>query len=167
MSKTVWTGVIVAIIFGGGGFYAGTKYQASQTTTTTSARFAGGTGSFAGRGAAGFGGAGGGATIGTILSIGNGSMTIQLPNSTSSTATTGTKLVLLQDSTQIDALENVPASSLQVGQTVTVAGTTNADGSVTATSVMVRPAGAGGYGGRGGTGGQTQTQSSGTGGATQ
>src|SRR5580693_5926516 len=106
MSKTVWTGVIVAIIFGGGGFYAGTKYQASQTTTTTSARFAGGS-------AAGFGGAGGGATIGTILSIGNGSMTIQLPNSTSSTATTGTKLVLLQDSTQIDALENVPASSLQ------------------------------------------------------
>src|SRR5665213_2459052 len=86
--------------------------------------------------------AGGGATIGTILQIANGSITVQLPTSTSTTATTGTKIVLVGTGTQVEEMQSVPVSSLSVGQTVTVTGTANSDGSVTATSIQVLPAGA-------------------------
>jgi hypothetical protein len=155
MNRTIWTGIIVAIIFGGGGFYGGMQYQAGQKPAVSAAgRFGGAGGAgFAGRGAGGFAGAGaaGGATFGTIIAASPTSITIQLPTSTSTTATTGTKIVLLDNATQISAMESVPPSSLKVGQSVTVAGTPNSDGSVTASTVQVRPATTGR------TGGQTPT----------
>ena len=155
MTRNSWIAlIIVAVIFGGGGYYLGMNHASSSTPASRFTGTAGGA-AFAGRGgAAGFG-AGAGGTIGTIISTDNGSITIQLPNSTSTAATTGTKIILVDNSTQIQALESVPASSLKVGQSVTVAGTANSDGSLTATSVMVRPTGAGGR-----TGGTT-TQTSG------
>ena len=135
--------VIIALVFGGGGYLIG-QHTASASTTTTSGTFAGRTGaggSFAGR-TGGFGGAGGfgggNATIGTIIAESNGSFTIQLPASTSTTAQTGTKIVLYDNTTNVMALESVPASSLQVGDSVTITGTTNSDGSVTATNIMAR-----------------------------
>lgn len=141
MSKMKWAVVIIAIVFAGAGFWGGMTYAASQSTPSTASRFAGaGAGTFVGRGgAAGFAGAAGG-TIGTVVQVGNGSFTVQLPSSTSTTASTGTKLVLVDSTTQVQELESVPVSNLQVGQTVTVAGSANSDGSVTATSVMIRPA---------------------------
>ena len=131
--------MLIAVVFAGGGFWGGMSYAQSEATSARAA-FAGAAGraGFVGRA-----GAAGGATFGTILSIDPTSITIQLPASTSSAATTGTKIVLYDASTQIQALQSVPASSLAVGQTVTVAGTANSDGSVTATMIQVRPAGAG------------------------
>ncbi|HTR19111.1 MAG TPA: hypothetical protein VMH91_04025 [Candidatus Paceibacterota bacterium] len=139
MNKTAWvTVVVVAVVFAGGGYYVGAKAQTSPAPTS---RFSGGGGAtFVGRGGGGFGG-GGGATIGTILQVGNGSITLQLPNSTSTTATTGTKIVLVGSQTQVQELQSVPVSSLSVGQTITVNGTANSDGSVTANSIQVLPAG--------------------------
>lgn len=146
MSKKAWIwGVIVIIVVAGAGFWGGMTYAQSSSSAS---RFSGtGGAGFAGRaGAGGFtggtfaGGAGGGATVGTVIAVGNGTFTVQLPSSTSTTATTGTKLVLVDSATEIDELESVPVSSLQVGQTVTVSGTANSDGSVTASSVMIRPA---------------------------
>jgi hypothetical protein len=146
MNKMKWAVVIIAIVFAGAGFWGGMTYAASQSTSSTASRFAGaGAGTFAGRGAAGFAGAGGG-TIGTVVQVGNGSFTVQLPSSTSTTASTGTKLVLVDSTTQVQELESVPVSNLQVGQTVTVAGSANSDGSVTASSVMIRPTTARGAG---------------------
>ena len=142
MSRKAWIwAVIIVIVVAGGAFWGGMTYAASQTPTAAS-RFAGAGGAaFAGRtGAAGFAGAAGGGTVGTVIAIGSGTFTVQLPSSTSTTATTGTKLVLVDSATEIDELESVPVSNIQVGQSVTVAGTANSDGSVTASSVMIRPA---------------------------
>jgi hypothetical protein len=141
MSKKVWVwGIVGAIIVAGAAFWSGMTYAESQRSTVTS-RLGTASATFAGRGGAGFavGGAGGG-TIGTIIQVGNGTFTVQLPTSTSTSATTGTKLVLVDNATQIQALETVPVSTLQVGQTVTVAGATNSDGSITASNIMIRPA---------------------------
>ncbi|HEV3245034.1 MAG TPA: DUF5666 domain-containing protein [Candidatus Paceibacterota bacterium] len=138
MSKKQWIwSIIVAVILAGAGFWGGMTYAQSQTPSAAS-RFAGTSGTFTARGGAG---AFAGGTIGTVIQVGNGSFTVQLPTSTSTTATTGTKLVLVDTSTQVQELQSVPISNLQVGQTVTVAGSANSDGSITATSVMIRPAG--------------------------
>jgi hypothetical protein len=155
MNKMQWAVVIVAVVFAGAGFWGGMTYAASKTPAVSTSRF-GTTGAagFAGRGGAGFAGAAGGATIGSVVQVGNGSFTVQLPSSTSTTATTGTKLVLVDNTTEVDELESVPVSNIQVGQTVTVAGTANSDGSITASSVMIRPATAGAGGG---SAGATQT----------
>jgi len=151
MNKKMWIIVIVvAIVVGGAGFWGGMTYAQNQATSARTA-FAGGAGLAGRTGAAGFAGRGaagaGGATFGTVISISPTSFTIQLPASTSTTATTGTKIVLYDSSTQIQQLQTVPASNLAVGQSVTVAGTANSDGSVTATSVQIRPAGTGRPGG--------------------
>ncbi len=143
MKRNVWVvAVVVAIVFGGGGYYFGTQ-SAKSAVPAGAAAYAGRTGT-AGR-TGGFGGASalGGGTAGTIISTGNGTLTIQMAASTSTSATTGTKIVLFDSSTMVNELQSVPASSLTVGQNVTVAGTANADGSVTATSIQVRPAGTG------------------------
>jgi hypothetical protein len=141
MNKNSWIVVIViAIVVGGAGFWGGMTYAQNQAPSARTAF----TGAAAGR--AGFagraGGTAGGATFGTIISIDPTSITIQLPASTS-TATSGTKIVLYDSSTQIQQLQSVPASNLVVGQSVTVTGAANADGSVTATSIQIRPTGAG------------------------
>jgi hypothetical protein len=139
MNKMYWVVIIAAVVFAGAGFWGGMTYASSQTPATTASRFGGAAG-FAGRGGGTFAGATGGGTIGTVIALGNGTFTVQLPSSTSTTATTGTKLVLVGNTTEVDELESVPVSNIQVGQSVTVAGTANSDGSVTATSVMIRPA---------------------------
>jgi len=130
MKKIIWTGVVVAIICGGGAFYAGMQYQASQTPArpTAGSGFAGRTGTF------------GSATFGTILSIDSGSLILQLPNSTSTTATIGTNIVLFDSATSISQLNSLPSSNLAVGQSIVVAGTANSDGSITASTIQIRPA---------------------------
>jgi hypothetical protein len=143
MNKNAWiVAVVVALVFGGGGYYFG-KQSATSATPTGAAAYAGRTGA-TGRTGSFAGGAGfGGGTTGTIISTGNGTLTIQMAASTSTTATTGTKIVLFDTSTMVNELESVPASTLAVGQSIVVTGTANSDGSVTATSIQVRPAGMG------------------------
>jgi hypothetical protein len=127
MNKNAWiVAVVVALVFGGGGYYFG-KQSATSATPTGAAAYAGRTG----------------ATGRTGSSTGNGTLTIQMAASTSTTATTGTKIVLFDTSTMVNELESVPASTLAVGQSIVVTGTANSDGSVTATSIQVRPAGMG------------------------
>jgi len=149
-AKSIIITLVIAVVVGGAGFWGGMTYAQGQATSARAA-FAGGAG-FTGRGGAGgttgragFGGASGGATFGTILSINPTSISIQLPASTSTSAATGSKIVLYDSSTQIQELQSVAASSLSVGQSVTVTGTANSDGSVTASSIQVRPAGAGAH----------------------
>jgi len=146
MNKSLVSGIIVAVVFAGAGFWGGMTYAQSKTTSARSA-FTGG-GNFAGRGAGGAGGRfAGGATFGTIIAMDPTSITIQMPTSTSTTATTGTKIVLYDSSTQVQELQTVSATNLKVGQMVMVAGTANSDGSVTASMIQVRPGGAGRPGG--------------------
>jgi hypothetical protein len=67
-------------------------------------------------------------------------MTVQLPNSTSTAAQTGTKIVLFDGSTQVEELQSVGISRLAQGQSVMVSGSANPDGSITAQSIQIRPA---------------------------
>jgi hypothetical protein len=120
--------IIVLIVGGGAGFFAGMKYQQSKTPV------------FAGRNGGGFGGArGGGGTRngftpvnGQIINNGNNSITVQLPDGSS-------KIVLVTGSTQINKASLGTAADLTNGQKVAVFGSTNSDGSVTAQNIQINP----------------------------
>lgn len=133
-------GLIALAIVGGGAFYGGMAYAKGQVPAR--GQFAAGAGQFAGR--TGMGGRmGGGFTAGKILSISNGSMTIQSAQSSS------TEIVLLGNSTQIEKTVTGAQTDLTTGTNVVVTGSANSDGSLTAQSVQIRPAGAPqGFGGR-------------------
>jgi hypothetical protein len=152
MQRNQILGAIVGIIIiGGGAFYAGMTYAKGQTPA------AGGRGNFAagqfggtGRGARG--GAGGGFTTGQILSVSGSTLTIQQQNGSSS------EIVVLSPSTQIFKTVTGSATDLAAGTMVVITGTSNSDGSLTAQSIQIRPAGMNFLGGRGGTGASaTQT----------
>lgn len=136
-------GVVIAVVFGGIGFFGGTKYAAGQTPTRGA--FAGGTGNFTGGAGAGRAarGGGAGAVFGTIISKDANGVTVQLggPGATSTNGTaTGSKIVLVNDSTVIAKTVSGSSSDLTVGENVTASGSTNADGSVTAAMIQIRPA---------------------------
>ena len=76
---------------------------------------------------------GGGFTMGTILSYSNNILTLKQQNGSS------TELVLVGPSTEILKTMTGSLSDLSAGKTVAVTGSTNADGSVSATSIQIRP----------------------------
>ena len=134
--------IVVAIVFGGGGFYGGMTY--AKSASPARGQFAGG--NFAGRagGAGGFRASQNGGVFGTIISKDANSITVQLggPNATSTNGNdTGSKIVLFDAKTQVGKFVTGSASDLSVGQGVMVAGTPNSDGSVTAQMIQIRPAG--------------------------
>jgi hypothetical protein len=112
---------------GGGGFGA-----------PGSRRFGNGTG---GNGTAGNGaGANGGFTIGTVDSVSSGTIVVSTFGGTKTTVTTTPATTVTKNVTGT-------LGDLKVGDTVRVGGTTEADGSVTATSVNEGSGGFGGFGG--------------------
>ncbi len=99
-------------------------------------------GGFGGGANAGFGGG----ASGTVGSVSSDQMTI-------STAAGGSRIVLLTPSTNVTEVTSAPKTTADIasGNTVTVIGTSNPDGSVTATQVIIGDAGifGRGAGGRG------------------
>ena len=141
MNKNHIIGVIIALlIVGAGSFYAGqTMAKGAAPTVRTGFGGTAGAAGFAGRGTRGA--AGGGFTAGQIVSTSNGSISIQQQNGSSS------EIVLISPTTMIFKQTAGTAADLTDGTQVTVTGTTNGDGSLTATSIQIRPAGMG-FGGR-------------------
>ena len=94
---------------------------------------------------------------GTVKSISGSTFTVTDNNGT-------TKTVNTNGSTAVSVLKNVSLNDLATGQQIIVRGTTNSDGTVTATNVLegVGGFGRGGFGGRFGGGGGGQTPGSGT-----
>ncbi|MCX6794263.1 MAG: DUF5666 domain-containing protein [Candidatus Gottesmanbacteria bacterium] len=119
--------VILSLLVGGGaGFFAGSQYQKSQRPSF---------GQFGARGAsgaAGLRGRNGNGAAGTILGVDSNSMTVKLVDGSS-------KIVLLTAATSIDKAATAAASDLTVGERVSAFGTTNTDGSITATNVQINP----------------------------
>ena len=136
---------VVVVVLLGASFYGGMVYGKSSTPAR-GAFAAGATGTFArGTGTAGARGglgAGGGFTAGQVISNSGTSISIQQQNGSSS------ELVLLSPSTQILKSAAGTASDLTPGAEVTVTGTSNSDGSLSATSIQIRPAGMAIPGGR-------------------
>ena len=140
MNRTVRiaVGVLVLVLVAGGSFYGGTVYGRGQAQAAGSARLraARGTdGGAAGQFAAGQRGAGqGGMLFGQIQDIGDGTLTI--------TDNSGAqRKVQVTDTTLIQKQASVTLADLQTGESVIVSGSTGSDGSITARSVQVAPAG--------------------------
>lgn len=133
ITKIIIGAVLVAAVF----FYAGLKYTQGHSTTASAT----GRAAFASRmgtttGAAGgvrvFGG-GGGLVSGTVLSNDPQGITISVQGG-------GSKIIFVASSTSYTTTSAGSASDVKVGDTVSVTGTTNSDGSLTARSIDVRPA---------------------------
>ncbi len=130
MKKNILIVSIIILIVAGGAFYGGMLYGKSQN-----ARPNFGNGTFQTR--INRAGANGGFISGTILSKDASSITVQLQNGS------GSKIIFYSDTTSVGKMTEGTANDLAVGTSVSVMGTTNSDGSVTAQSIQIRPAGQG------------------------
>jgi hypothetical protein len=160
-------GVVVALALAGGGFAAGmtvgrgsgAEASASASPSGAGGRGAGITGRAGQGGAAGASGAfGGQAMTGRILSVNDGSITIEVRQGGAQGAspTVTSQIVLVGSSTRIvkTVESDIKLSDLKANDQVTIVGTTDASGNVAATAIV-----AGGnalqglFGGQGGPGG--------------
>ena len=150
-------GVVAALALAGGGFAAGMTFDKAQTPSANAAGTTGAAGASGARGSSGarggFGGGGTGATTGQqpvtgrILAVNDGSITIaavdrglggQGAQASASPATTS-EIVLVGGTTRIvkTTETDVKISDLKVNDQVTVVGTTDATGMVSATAIVV------------------------------
>lgn len=132
--------VIAAVVVGIISFYGGMKYGASQSTIGQYGMMGGRNGGAqfdqngnrTGRTGMMRGG-GMGFTSGEILSVDDKSITVKMRDG-------GSKIIFLGASTQILKSTEGATSDLVTGKEVTINGTPNADGSITAQMVQLRPA---------------------------
>ena len=132
--------IVGAAVIAGAGFWGGMTYAKNAVPQRGGAG-----GAFTSRGGpSGFRASTNGGVFGTVVSKDANSITVQLggPNASSTNGTdSGSKIVIFDDTTQIGKFVSGSASDLSVGENVMVAGTPNSDGSVTARSIQIRPAG--------------------------
>jgi hypothetical protein len=135
MNKTIAL-IIGVVLIAGGSFYAGVKYN--QSSAKSGARnfqtFGGAQGQFAGRRGTGANAAGAGFLTGTIIAKDDKSITVKSRDG-------GSKIVFVGNSTMVMKAATGSIVDLSIGQDVTTTGSVNSDGSVTASSVQIRPAG--------------------------
>jgi len=133
MNKLLLVVVVVAVFVGGGAFYGGMKYAQGKSASDRQQRFGQATGANIGT-QGGFRGGqiGGGLISGDIIFKDNQSITIKMRDGSS-------KIIFFSDATEVSKFVAGTSADLIVGKTVSVTGKTNSDGSVTATSVQLRP----------------------------
>ncbi len=134
MNKNKIISIVAVVVIAGIAFFGGMKYgQAKSNSASASARanFGGQAGGAGGRGTRN---ANGGFNVGGILSKDDKSITIQIQSG-------GSKIVFTTASTTVSKMTPGTMADLQVGENVMVQGMPNSDGSVTAQSIQIRPAG--------------------------
>jgi len=144
-NQNIIVGILIAIVFGLVGFFGGTKYQQGQDVQLDSQR--GLRGQFNGQnvqggsmmrqtGAGGVGSAGGmngqgfRPVAGQIIAADSKSITVKMPDGSS-------KIVLISTTATINKAVDGAMADLTVGKNVRVFGTTNTDGSVTASNIQL------------------------------
>jgi hypothetical protein len=130
--------IILVLVGLGAGFFGGYQYRNYRLNqirgnfavggTSGAQRFTGTRGTGTGGARGGFGGA----VNGSILSVDGNSFTVKLADGSS-------KIVLFSASTTYSNTVSAAQTDLKVGGNVMVMGSTNSDGSVTATSVQINP----------------------------
>lgn len=131
-SKNIAVTVILIVVFACVAFYVGMKYQQNKGGAYG---FVAGRGTYGARsgGANRFAGQSGMQAVrGQIVSADSSSITIKLADGSS-------KIVILPNNVNILQTAKASASDLKNGLKVMVFGTTNTDGSVTASSVQLNP----------------------------
>jgi hypothetical protein len=120
--------VIIAVIVGGLGFFAGSVYAKHNTVSTATAGNFGGQFRTGGRGlgAGGFSG-------GEVVSKDATSITVKARDGSS-------KIIFFTTNTPVMKMVAGQDSDIVVGQNITVMGTPNPDGSISASSIQIRPA---------------------------
>jgi len=132
--KIIIAVVITLVVAGGASFYGGMLYGKGASANLRAdlnrqgAGFAVGTGQRSGgvQPNAGFSG-------GEIIKKDNTSITVKLNNGSS-------QIILFSDSTKIMKSAEGSATDLTIGEQVTITGSKNQDGSLTAESIQIRPA---------------------------
>ena len=162
-------GVVIALALAGGGFAAGMTVgrgsgaEANPSASPSGAAGRGGAGitgrlGQGGGAAGGSGAAGGQAMAGRIISVNDGSITIEVrqPGAQGASPTVTSQIVLVGSSTRIvkTVETDIKLTDLKANDQVTIVGSTDANGNVSATAIV-----AGGnalqglFGGQGGPGG--------------
>src|SRR5438874_10688971 len=145
-------GIAAALVLAGGRFAAGMTFDKSQSPTTTTGA-TGATGARGGSGARGAFGGGGGTVAGQqpvtgrILAVNDGSITVAAVErgqgganaQASASPATSSQIVLVGTTTRIvkTTETDVKLSDLKVNDQVTVIGTTDTTGMVSATAIVV------------------------------
>jgi hypothetical protein len=125
MHKKIVTTAVIALVVGFGGGY----YMHTSPAQNTPGTFAGRTGGTGTRGGAA---AGGGFLTGTVATKDSGSITLNTRDGSS-------HVVLITPATTVSKSVTGSVSDVAVGATIIVSGTTNSDGSVSATLIQLRP----------------------------
>jgi hypothetical protein len=131
MNKTLIITAVVALVVGLGVGYEGANLLHPATTQTARGSFSG-TGSFARTGGTA-GASGNGLLSGTVAAKDSGSITLNTRDGSS-------HVVLITPDTTVSKSVSGSQSDVSVGSTIIVTGTTNSDGSVSASSIQLRPA---------------------------
>ncbi|HLD17949.1 MAG TPA: hypothetical protein VJB99_02630 [Patescibacteria group bacterium] len=137
MKKYIAPLILGAILLASGAFYGGMIYAKSKSSIPSGfsggpGGFPGGAGPTPGRMTGGMRG-GGGFTAGEVLSMDDQSVTVKLPDG-------GSKIIFFSASTEITKSVAGATSDITVGGQIMSTGTTNTDGSITATIIQIRPA---------------------------
>ena len=132
------TCIVVVIVVAIAGFYGGMQYSSSGTNGAQvgGQQQSGNRQAGAGRGARG---GAGGFINGDVLSKDATSVTLKMRDGS-------TKIVFYSAATTVQKTAAGAMSDIVVGSTVSAMGTPNSDGSVTAQTISLRPAGIGGAG---------------------
>lgn len=125
---TIIISIIVLALVAGGSFYGGMVYKSSQAPATGQRTGLGQRGTTAGRFAAGAN-----FISGTVAAKDDQSITIKAADGSS-------KIVFYSTTTDVGKSVSGTISDVVVGQTVMASGKTNSDGSISATSIQIRPA---------------------------
>ena len=143
-------GVVVALALAGAGFAAGMTVgrgsgaEANASASPTGAAGRGGAGITGrlgqGGGAGGSGAAGGQAMAGRIISVNDGSITIEVrqPGAQGASPTVTSQIVLVGSSTRIvkTVESDIKLTDLKANDQVTIVGSTDANGNVSATAIV-------------------------------